>query len=337
MFALTRQDTSVMKGIAICAMLCHHLYGCPPDGVEPYSGLLAWIGVLGKVCVALFLFCSGYGLAANYKPQSILDDIKFVSKRLVKFYANYWVIFLIFVPITIFAFHRSLTDAYGVDANIYWCLFKDILGLQGFDSYNITWWFNLLILVLYLIFPLLYRAVQYAPWLPLLIGLGVMRMAYHISHNPIDFLTWQFPFVVGMAWQLYENRFAKVSNWLIDHKFSFAICSILFAIVFVILRMCPILPSWTGIRLDAFVTVSIVLMVISIGRYLPYASSVFAFLGKHSMNIYMVHTFINAYWFSELLHSGEWVRGGGQLCSSRDNMHINQYWDRVFERKDSIV
>ena len=75
MFVLTRQDTAVMKGIAICAMLCHHLYGFPLAGVEPYTGVLAWIGVLGKICVALFLFCSGYGLAANYKPQSILDDI----------------------------------------------------------------------------------------------------------------------------------------------------------------------------------------------------------------------------------------------------------------------
>lgn len=314
MFALTRQDTSVMKGIAICAMLFHHLYGFPPDGVEPYTGVLAWIGVLGKICVALFLFCSGYGLAANYKPQSILDDIKFIAKRLVKFYANYWVIFLIFVPITIFTFHRSLANAYGAESNLIVCLLKDIMGVQGFESYNPTWWFNLLIIILYLIFPILYRAAQRVPWLVLLIGLGVMRMAYHISHNPIDFFTWQFPFVVSLVWQLYENKFTKVTMWFAEHKYTFAICSVVLTLLFVALRMWPIISSWSGVRIDAFLTSAIALMVISIGRYLPRTSGVFAFLGKHSMNIYMMHTFFNAFYCKELLHSGEWMRGGGNFA-----------------------
>lgn len=313
MFALTRQDTSVMKGIAICAMLCHHLYGFPPDGVEPYSGVLAWIGVLGKVCVALFLFCSGYGLAANYKPQSILDDCKFIIKRLVKFYANYWVIFLIFVPLTVFACHRSLADAYGAESNVWVCLLKDIIGIQGFESYNPTWWFNLLIITLYLIFPLLYRAAQRVPWLILLIGLVVMRMAYHISHNPIDFFTWQFPFVVGLVWQLYENKFTKATTWLTEHKCIFAICSVALTILFIALRMWPIIPSWAGSRIDAFLSCSIAWVVISIGRYMPHTSCVCAFLGKHSMNIYMVHTFFNSFYCKELLHSGEWLRGGGNF------------------------
>ena len=313
MFTLTRQDTSVMKGIAICAMLCHHLYGFSPDGVEPYTGVLAWLGVLGKVCVALFLFCSGYGLAANYKPQSLLDDVKFVAKRLVKFYANYWGIFLIFVPITIFACHRSLTDAYGADSNVWVCLLRDIMGLQGFESYNPTWWFNLLIIILYLIFPILYRVAQRVPWLILLLGLGVMRMAYHISHNPIDFFTWQFPFVVGMVWQLYENKFSKVTMWLTEHKYFFAICSVALAVLFIVLRMWPIIPSWSGARIDAFLTGAIALMVISIGRYMPHTSSVFAFLGKHSMNIYLMHTFFNAFYCKELLHCSEWARWGGNF------------------------
>ena len=107
-----------MKGIAILAMLFHHMYGAPPPEVEPYTGVLAWIGVLGKVCVAMFLFCSGYGLAAQYKPISIKDDIKFILRRLTKFYLNYWVIFIIFVPITYFVFGRTLTDAYGEHVNI---------------------------------------------------------------------------------------------------------------------------------------------------------------------------------------------------------------------------
>lgn len=313
MFTLTRQDTSVMKGIAISAMLCHHLYGIPLDGVEHYSGVLAWFGVLGKVCVALFLFCSGYGLSVNYKSLSILDDIKFVIKRLLKFYLNYWIIFLIFVPITIFVFHRSLTDAYAQGSNIALCFVKDLLGLQGVCSYDTTWWFNQLIIILYLIFPLLYRVAQHVPWLILIISLVVMRMAYHLPHNSIDFFTWQFPFVIGIVWFLYEKKFLKMTFWLKDHIFTFAICSIVLTSISVFLRMLPIIPSWTGIRIDALLTCSVALMVVSVGRYMPRTSSVFAFLGQHSMNIYLMHTFFNVFYCREWLHSCEWLRGGGNF------------------------
>lgn len=313
MFSLTKQDTSVMKGIAICAMLCHHLYGCPPDGVVPYSGVIAWLAILGKICVALFLFCSGYGLAANYKPQTILDDIKFVAKRLLKFYANYWVIFLIFVPLTIIAYHRSLTDAYGADANICWSLFMDILGLQGWNSYNITWWFNRLIIILYLIFPLIFRVIRIQPIIALLLGIIIMRLEFHLPTSSIDLYTWQFPFMVGMVWKMYEDKVPRLSSWLTEHKILFAICSITIFVVALILRMFPIIPHWSNTRMDACVASAIVLLVVSIIRYMPLVSNILSFLGKHSMNIYLTHTFFNDYWHPEWLHAGEWLREGGNF------------------------
>ncbi len=312
-FALTRQDTSVMKGIAIMAMLCHHLYGCPPDGADPYIGILVWLGVLGKVCVALFLFCSGYGLAANYKPLSILDDIKFVAKRLVKFYANYWVIFLIFVPISIFVFHRSLTEAYGEDVNIIKCFCLDIIGLQGYNSYNITWWFNQLIIILYLLFPYIYRLIRIQPIVAVILGIMLMRVSGHISFDSVTICFWQLPFVMGIGWKLYEDMFPKVSVWLSKHNYVFAIISIIALALTIVLRMEPIIPHWSGMRIDGFLSCAIALVVISTLRYLPILMKILAFLGKHSINIYMIHTFFNAYWHPEWLHECEWMRLGGSF------------------------
>lgn len=316
MFALTRQDTSVMKGIAICAMLCHHLYGCPPEWVEPYSGILAWLGGLGKVCVALFLFCSGYGLAANYKPQSILEDIKYIAKRLVKFYANYWVIFLIFVPITIFVFHRSLLDAYGDSSSIYWCLYKDVLGLQGYESYNVTWWFNTLIIILYLLFPLLYRAIRWKPWFAIIIGMIVMRLYTRVPFDNLDVCLWQFPFILGIVWKLYENKGVHVQEWLAGHKAIAVIASICLLIATVIIRMYAIIPHWSGMRIDGFIACAVALSVITILRSSKYLMSTFAFLGKHSMNIYMTHTFFINYWHLDWPYNCEWLRGGAIISFS---------------------
>lgn len=101
-FALTKQDTAVLKGIVIIAMLMHHLWGCPPVGVEPYTGVLGFLGNVGKVCVAMFLFCSVYGLSNdNNRALSknsnsinrIMRLVQLLLLRFVKFYSNYLVEF----------------------------------------------------------------------------------------------------------------------------------------------------------------------------------------------------------------------------------------------------
>ena len=313
MLVLTRQDTAVMKGIAICAMLCHHLYGFPPEGVEPYTGVLSWLGVLGKVCVALFLFCSGYGLAANYTPNSIKEDLKFIGRRLLKFYLNYWVIFLIFVPITILAFNRPLSAAYG--ENYVWGhLILDIFGLQGWNSYNITWWFNTLIIILYLLFPLLYRAIRWKPWLAILVGVIVMRLSTRVPFDTLDLCLWQFPFILDVVWKLYESKGADVQEWLTTHRAIAIICSVCLLIASVIIRMYPIVPHWGGVRIDGFIACAIAWCVITILRNSRSIMAILYFLGKHSINSYMIHTFINGYWHPEWLHSCEWLRGGANFA-----------------------
>lgn len=310
-FSLTRQDTQVMKGIAIIAMLCHHLYSDPElRGIVPYDGIYAWLGALGKVCVALFLFCSGYGLSKQYEQKSIKDDIKFIVKRLLKFYANYWVIFLIFVPISVFMFHRPLSAAYGEHVNIIKRLVLDFMGLQGYLSYNITWWFNKLIIILYILFPLLYRIVNYKPWLALIFSMLIVVINPYIVYNPLDILTYQSPFVVGMLWQQYEDKWPNVCDWLSEHMVVFASITCLFLIAVVSIRMFCLDASY---RYDAFLAIAMSLTLISSVRYMNTLANVLAFLGKHSMNIYMTHTFINGYWRPEWLHGCEGMRGGGNF------------------------
>lgn len=66
-FSLSLHDTSILKGIAICAMLWHHLFYENPE-----YGLFVWhLALLGKVCVAIFLLLSGYGL--TIQMNRILD------------------------------------------------------------------------------------------------------------------------------------------------------------------------------------------------------------------------------------------------------------------------
>lgn len=311
MIPISKQSSLVLKGIAICAMLCHHLYCSIPGWAEPYRGLLLHFGKLGKVCVAMFLFCSGYGLAVKYEGIiGLKNDAKFILKRFLSFYVNYWTVFFIFVPITVLGFHRPLTAAYGENANVYGGLVLDILGVQGFSSYNITWWFNKLIIALWLLFPFLYWCAKKKPLLTLIVSLMINRFWESVvGPGLFEMYIHQLPFVLGVLWQTVKLKSNK-ELFLKEHPGLFSALSLFMVVIFAYLRMRPIIPNWCGLRMDAFLSCSISLFVVSSIKDGSWLSSGLAFLGKHSGNIYLIHTFFNGYWHFEWLHSSQFMRSG---------------------------
>ena len=325
MFALTKNDTSVLKGIAIIAMLCHHLFTCHPAWVESYPTPLIIIGTLGKICVAMFLFCSGYGLSIQYDKTistssgmfyTIRSTIAFILKRLIKFYTAYWFVFLVFVPITILFFNRSLADAYGENVSITKCLLYDILGLQGFQSYNITWWFNKLIILLYFLFPILFVFVKKTKWFGLLLCFIIMRFAKKLEIlDYYDLLFWQFPFVLGIGWTIYQDKIAQYSKWMEKYVGVFGVGLIILMSFCILQRLYNIVPfgQINGARMDGFLSVLLALFVIIFLRKWKCCYTALAFLGKHSINIYLVHTFLIQYWYdvSKFLHANKICRMGG--------------------------
>lgn len=320
-FSLSKVDTSALKGIAILAMLCHHMYGYPPEGVDPYSGIQLWLGVLGKVCVALFLFCSGYGMAKQYSllPHNtnigvqLLGDARFLLKRLIKFYANYWVIFLIFVPIGVFIFNHPLSAAYGENVNVAKRLIYDFMGIQGYKSYNITWWFNQLILWMYLCFPLFYRVASFRRWIILIFSVVIVPFSIRLPYVPPQICAYQFPFILGIVWAMSEDKFSRFQESYYRHKYLYNAVVIGLLCVCILIRQYSTNPYFEGIRLDGFLTLSIVLFYVFFLKYDSALKIIMEFLGKHSVNIYLVHTFFNEHWFSRWLHASEWMRGGGNF------------------------
>lgn len=95
---LSPMDSLFLKGLAIAAMLWHHLFYTHPE----YGSLIYRTSQLGKICVAIFLLISGYGVAHQYCNSREFHASHFLWHRLVKFYMNYWVVFLIVVPIGVF-------------------------------------------------------------------------------------------------------------------------------------------------------------------------------------------------------------------------------------------
>ena len=97
--------TNAAKGVALLLLLWHHLFYQNPE----FGPLVHGTAVLAKVCVAIFVILSGYGLAESVRanPPGLLA---FYKKRLSRLYLNFWFIAAIFIPIGVFFMGRPPGD-----------------------------------------------------------------------------------------------------------------------------------------------------------------------------------------------------------------------------------
>lgn len=87
-FSFDRKQTNISKGVAVLLLLWHHLFFNSETKYDQFTSLFSFHGVpieclladFCKVCVAIFLFLSGYGLYKSY-CQYIKKEYK--SNRLV--------------------------------------------------------------------------------------------------------------------------------------------------------------------------------------------------------------------------------------------------------------
>ena len=309
-FILTKTDSLVLKGIAICAMLCHHLFTCVPKTVGmDFSGMPLFLGQIGKSCVALFIFLSGYGLSIGYdslKGYTQVDKCKacvcFLAKRFVHFYLQYWPIFFIFVSIGVFVFHRPLSLPYAVGPQYLAKHFLyDLLGMQGFQSYNETWWFNKLILLLYLLSPFIYYLVRKACVPTLFCCLLLLRFGHHLPFDIYFIDNYGLSFAFGMSVYIYRQQISVFMNkqprWIL----------LLIPFVIIVISILIRREGWLhmgGTRADAFIAFGLSLLVMVFTGFFDKAR-IFAFLGKHSGNIYLFHTFIYSKWFAPTIYRME--------------------------------
>ena len=102
---LTRQDSLVLKGIAILFLIIYHCFvneeifskydvDFRPLGQYFVLRVNPWF----KTCICIFAFISGYGLLKSYGPDknhSREDTVKWVSTRCIKTLSGFWVAWVI--------------------------------------------------------------------------------------------------------------------------------------------------------------------------------------------------------------------------------------------------
>ena len=174
-----------LQGFAALGVILHHI---SQEYFFQEEGVLSLFVNAGAYFVALFFFCSGYGLLKSYDTKK--DYLKgFIGKRVVKalvipFYVN-----VILYGIMMFLVKWPVEP-------LQW-----VTNFLGITMMNRFAWFPIILVLLYLVFYLCFRFIKNRPACFIVIGLFIISLGIITS-------------VVGhVAW------WAGPDNWWMDDNF----------------------------------------------------------------------------------------------------------------------
>lgn len=297
---MTKQQTNILKGIAILMMMFLHLFSKVGIGYEGLCRPLIYIGdeplvhLLTNACnpVPFFLILSGYGLRYVWVNQG--NTFSRQGKRVLKLYVTYWLVMLIFVGLGSWLqptrYPGSWTD-----------IFLNVIALRC--TWNYETWFLFPYVLLSMSSMSIFRLMNKMGDIPFIVVslLGAMACGFMISRSVsynVDLGMWAlllvyiellFPFVLG-AWL---QHITAEGRFLLRMKSTYAIV----LLVLLIAIECK-LPTQADNSIYSFVFILLFLNI----PYNNRIGRVTAFIGKYSMPMWMIHTFFCTYLFTEFIY-----------------------------------
>lgn len=318
---LTRDDSLSIKGIAILMLVLFHLFG-EYHRFEGYAvdfwplstKTVVNISHLCRLCVSIFAFITGYGLLKSI--QHIVLNKNTVSKwivtRLIKTMSGFWFVYLIAFTVTMLIdrlpLHTYFADGTTTTAGIFYML-NDALGLanlMGTPTLCGTWWYMSCAIILILVVPVVYACSRKFGYMPVVMLLVALPRLFDIGYpGGTNAYTFILPMVFGMIFAddaVFEWIDSKLPrNRVLAYISTFAVFGLLCCFAYYIhCSHYDRLVAW-----ELYFGV-IPLFFICFFRYcvirIPVVSPVLRFLGKHSMTIFLTHTFIRYTYLNDLVY-----------------------------------
>lgn len=311
---LTKKQTSITKGVAILLMLLLHLF-CTREYNNIFTPiimigetpLIYYIGLFSDCCVAIYYFCSGYGLMCMY-----INNPKEYDKRnlirICKLYINFWIILFLFVILL-----GSITgklDSYFGNLKVFMLNFTAIS-----VTYNGAWWF----LTTYIILVILSKGInkiveRYNVILILVISFMIYFICYiEYWHKIIVFedpiLNWeikqitlfgtsQLAYLVGSIFA-YKKIYSKIYPIVnkIKLKNIIAIGLIILMIVLHGFIQTAFVSPFTGI---------VFIILFNLIDKPKFLDDLLYYFSKHSTNIWLIHMFFYVIYFKDLVFAAKY-------------------------------
>ena len=295
---IQKEQTLVIKGIAILLMLFYHLFNQMQnvDLCETYIyiGQLPLLHILTRATnpVPFFLILGGYGMYTVYK---IGDKHRFT--RVLKLYIHYLVISAFFLLVACIFIGRatpSVTD-----------IFSNITGF--YTTWNGEVWFLFPYAILSLTSAWLFRLTDKYRTRYVLLSLFFINLCtsfaisrygeaffYHnyYAYNPLLYFHLMFPFYLGAMWA----RHGLPNVFLKEHSLPPLSYTILL-LVLIIARFCFSTGAWHPLYVFAFIYLFLNI------KMPPLITDILKHIGCHSMNIWMIHSWICYYLWHDWIYS----------------------------------
>lgn len=315
----SREDTKVIKGVAIVWMLIHHLW---PFEDRIAGGLLrykfsifgepsiVYLGLFGKICVTLFFFLGGYGIYCSSKGKAY--DI---VGRIKGLYVEFWKIFLIFIPIG-FLFFRN-QPSYCQNALEYsrfkefsWNeFFQNFLGIN--TTYNGEWWFLFSYIFAIITFPFIRNIIDKhnacvnvalvivaeIVSTSLLPALGSLQTFSGLMSNSlyryffVDCAPYIACFWMGISFAK-DDLLVRLMSTMKKNKLLNPLVDILIWMVIIYLRQTAL-----GIDFDIFYMPFLIVTALDFLNHFSILKKVFGKLGKESTGMWLIHSFFCYYYY----------------------------------------
>lgn len=271
-------------------MLFHHTFYTKGDFTDITVNGMQVINATAwqcKVCVAIFVFLSGYGLTVKYNYTKHIPLQGFYRRRFVKLMLNYWLVWVVFVPLSLlWLSDKPFGWGYGTThLKIKGVL--DFLGIMqwfgGAGPYNPNWWFYSCIMGMYILFPFLKWILDRSA----VFTVGLAIALYYIP-GPLFGVVRQFllVFVVGMIYAKYsatESEMPRLPLWG-------------WVILLAMLFLFRYTMMWAVVYLYDAILVCVGVAVYQNSHIRQRVRRVLSFFGRYSMDMFLTHFFLLSLW-----------------------------------------
>ena len=323
----TKEHTMQMKGIAIIILLFHHCFlnaqrwatvpyeklattkgwGYYPISFAPFSShTIQYLASFSKICVAMFVFMTGYGMWVSYESQKKKTTMSnYIKKRMVTLMTGFLIIFVVTEILAIPT--GRFIEVYGHDFRSVVYMIIDALGLAkllGTPLFCLTWWYMSLAIVLIMIFPFVHSIMENYQWVVVVASIIVPRACGFGQST--DLFRYLLAYTLGMYFAQHD-LLARIKEKFMEQNVAGKLLSLIVSLIGLAVIIKCRQNAWIGWKyLDFWDGFAAMYMIVISYIYILNGKWIvkgLGFLGKHSMNIFLIHSFYRDVFFHEFTYS----------------------------------